>query len=98
MLSPEQSKLARKLSEKCIAEATTSSNDTELEVETTPEQDIKRFKYLDKVVKYPNRDRNKALISMFLKQEMEYKEENKLILKVMESLKSRLEISNEQSL
>ena len=83
MLSPEQTKLARKLSVKAIIENTTSSNDTGLEVVTTPEQDISRFKYLDKIVNAPNNDRNKELITMFLKQEMNYKVENKMILQVM---------------
>ena len=83
MLSPEQTKLARKLSVKAIMENTTSSNDTGLEVVTTPEQDISRFKYLDKIVNAPNNDRNKELITMFLKQEMNYKVENKMILQVM---------------
>jgi hypothetical protein len=35
LLTAEQSKLARKLSVKAIMEATTSSNDTEIEVVTT---------------------------------------------------------------
>jgi hypothetical protein len=64
-------------------ENTTSSNDTGLEVVTTPEQDISRFKYLDKIVNAPNNDRNRELITMFLKQEMNYKVENKLMLQVM---------------
>jgi hypothetical protein len=83
LLSPEQTKLARKLSVKAIIENTTSSNDTGLEVVTTPEQDISRFKYLDKIVNAPNNDRNRELITMFLKQEMNYKVENKLMLQVM---------------
>jgi hypothetical protein len=38
------------MSDKAIGGHTTSNEDTELEVETTPQEDIKRFMYLDRIV------------------------------------------------